>query len=305
MPVVGKDTTLSEKAEKTRNPKESLADEIYKDIFESNKQLENDKIAQKIVLSGQEGLGKTSLALALMVADLEEDEKIVYIGIDNSGSEIINNFFTKELHAGQILPFNPDSRTHNDKGVLVRDEERVLEKVTTTSGVIKNAIDEGIKVRGVIVDGISFLLEYAEAKMRMERNLDADSGTQLNLWKIRAKFFREFTSAYMALDIPVIFVSHEDFAPEFTEVGKQLASVKKRLIEECGVRILLSQQTNSENNHVQDYKATIKKNRSNGRIIGKTSTFMSINVEKGIIETHYDELKDLIFPQIDEVENEE
>ena len=240
MPVVGKDTTLSEKAEKTRNPKESLADEIYKDIFESNKQLENDKIAQKIVLSGQEGLGKTSLALALMVADLEEDEKIVYIGIDNSGSEIINNFFTKELHAGQILPFNPDSRTHNDKGVLGRDEERVLEKVTTTSGVIKNAIDEGIKVRGVIVDGISFLLEYAEAKMRMERNLDADSGTQLNLWKIRAKFFREFTSAYMALDIPVIFVSHEDFAPEFTEVGKQLASVKKRLIEECGVRILLS-----------------------------------------------------------------
>ena len=56
---------------------------------------------------------------------------------------------------------------------------------------------------------------------------------------------------------------------------------------------------------MQDYKATIKKNRSNGRIIGKTSTFMSINVEKGIIETHYDELKDLIFPQIDEVENEE
>ena len=37
MPVVN--TTLSEQAEKTRNPQESLFDEIYKDIFESNKQV--------------------------------------------------------------------------------------------------------------------------------------------------------------------------------------------------------------------------------------------------------------------------
>ena len=295
---------LTEKAEKTRQPQESLADEIYKDIFESNKQVQNDKVAQKIVLSGQEGLGKTSLALSLLVADLAEDEKIVYVGIDNSGSEIINNFFTKEFHAGQILPFNPDARKFNDRGVLVRDEERVLEKVTTTSSVIKKAIDNGINVKGVIVDGISFLLEYAEAKMRMERNLDADSGTQLNLWKIRAKFFREFTSAYMALDIPVFFVSHEDFAEEYTEPGKELSSVKKRLIDECGVRILLGKRTNPENAHVEDYYAEIKKNRSDGLIVGKKTIFMSLNHEKGIAETNYTELKNLIFPQIDEVDGE-
>ena len=295
---------LQEKAEKTRNPQESLADEIYKDIFESNKQVKNDKVAQKIVLSGREGLGKTSLALSMLLSDIKEDEKVVYVGIDNSGSEIINNFFEKELHAGQVLPFNPDARKYNDRGVLIRDEERVLEKVTTTSSVIKKAMDNGINVKGVIVDGISFLLEYAEAKMRMERNLDADSGTQLNLWKIRAKFFREFTSAYMALDIPVIFVSHEDFAPEYVEPGKELSSVKKRLIEECGVRILLNKKVNPENNHVEDYIAEIKKNRSNGRIVGKTSTFMSMNIEKGIIETDYKEITDLIFPQIDEVESE-
>ena len=66
MAVIGKgETTLDEKAEKTRNPKESLADEIYNDIFESNKQVENDKVAQKIVLSGKNGLGKTSIFNAL------------------------------------------------------------------------------------------------------------------------------------------------------------------------------------------------------------------------------------------------
>ena len=298
MPVVD----LEEQAEKTRNPKESLFDEIYSAIFESNKQVENDTIAQKIVLSGKNGFGKTSLALALLTEDLADDEKIVYVGIDNSGSEIINKFFKKELHAGQLLPFNPDARKLNDRGVWVRDEERVLEKVTTTSSVIKQALDNGIKVKAVIVDGISFLLEYAEAKMRMERNLDADSGTQLNLWKIRAKFFREFTSAYMALDIPVIFVSHEDFAEEYTEPGKELSSVKKRLIDECGVRILLGKRANSENNHVEDYYATIKKNRSNGLIVGKESVFMSFNNDADIAETNYKDLKDLIFPQINEVE---
>ena len=300
MPVV----QLDEQAEKTRNPQESLEDEIYSQIFESNKQVENDTIAQKIVLSGKNGFGKTSLALALLIEDLAEDEKIVYVGIDNSGSEIINKFFKKELHAKQILPFNPDSRTKNEKGVVIRDEEGVLEKVTTTSAVVKKAIDNGIKVKAVIVDGISFLLEYAEAKMRMERNLDADSGTQLNLWKIRAKFFREFTSAYMALDIPVIFVSHEDFAEEYTEPGKELSSVKKRLIDECGVRILLGKRTNPENAHVEDYYAEVKKNRSDGLIVGKKTIFMSLNHEKGIAETNYTELKNLIFPQIDEVDGE-
>ena len=287
---------LTEKAEKTRNPQESLEDEIYSQIFESNKQLEQDKIAQKIVLSGKNGLGKTSLALALLSDGLEDDEKIVYVGIDNSGNEIINKFFKKELHSGQLLPFNPDARKFNDRGVSVRDEERVLEKVTTTSSVIKKAIDNGIKVRGVIVDGISFLLEYAEAKMRMERNLDADSGTQLNLWKIRAKFFREFTSAYMALDIPVIFVSHEDFAEEYIEPGKELSSVKKRLIDECGVRILLNKKGNPDNSHVTDYIAEVKKNRSDIFTVGKTVVFMSANNEKDIAETNYIELKNLIFP---------
>ena len=300
MPVV----QLDEQAEKTRNPQESLEDEIYSQIFESNKQVENDTIAQKIKKKKKNGFGKTSLALALLIEDLAEDEKIVYVGIDNSGSEIINKFFKKELHAKQILPFNPDSRTKNEKGVVIRDEEGVLEKVTTTSAVVKKAIDNGIKVKAVIVDGISFLLEYAEAKMRMERNLDADSGTQLNLWKIRAKFFREFTSAYMALDIPVIFVSHEDFAEEYTEPGKELSSVKKRLIDECGVRILLGKRTNPENAHVEDYYAEVKKNRSDGLIVGKKTIFMSLNHEKGIAETNYTELKNLIFPQIDEVDGE-
>lgn len=290
---------LSQKAEETRNAQVSLEDEIYNLIFESNKQVENDKIAQKILLSGENGLGKTSLSLALFTEDIGENDVIVYVGIDNSGSEIISRFFSKEAQGGHILPFNPDATKITDSGAAVKDEERVLEKVTSTAAAIKKAMDNGINVTGVVVDGVSFLLEYAESKMRLEKNIAPDGGTPTSVWKIRAKAFREFTSAYMSLDIPVIFITHEDFMPERVEAGKELSSVKKRLLDECGVRIILSKRESSDNNHVTDYIAEIKKNRSDIFAVNKAVTFMSANNEEKIAETNYKELKDLIFPSTD------
>lgn len=286
-------------AEETRNPQVSLEDEIYNLIFESNKQTETDKVAQKILLSGENGLGKTSLALALLLQDIKEDEKIVYVGIDNSGSEIISCFFMDEAQKGQILSFNPDASKVTETGASVKDEERVLERVTSTAAAIKKAINSGIKVKGVVVDGVSFLLEYAESKMRLEKNIAPDGGTPTHVWKIRSKAFREFSSAYMALDIPVIFISHEDFMPERVEPGKDLSSVKKRLLDECGVRIILDRKNNPDNNHVTDYIADVKKNRSDIFAVGKTVTFMTANNEKNIAETNYEELYNLIFPSND------
>ncbi len=292
---------LSEKAEETRNAQTSLADDIYKIMFESKKQVEDDKVAQKIVLSGENGLGKTSLALTMFTSDLKDDEVVIYIGIDNSGNEIINKFFKKELHSGQIISFNPDATTINERGASVKDEERVLENVTSTAAAVKKALENGIKVRGVIVDGVSFLLEFAESKMRMEKNIAPDGGTPTHVWKIRAKYFRAFSSAYMALDIPVIFITHQDFLPELTEPGKTFPAVKERLIDECGVRVVLTKKSSAENNHVEDYIAEVKKNRSDIFSVNKPVVFMSVNSEEGVVDTNYEAVKDLIFPSSDEV----
>ena len=287
---------LNKKAEETRDAQTSLADDIYKTIFESKKQVQDDKVAQKIVLSGENGLGKTSLALTMFTSDIKDDECVIYIGIDNSGNEIINKFFKKELHSGQILTFNPDATTVNDRGASVKDEERVLENVTSTAAAVKKALDNGIKVKGVIIDGVSFLLEFAESKMRMEKNIAPDGGTPTHVWKIRAKYFRAFTSAYMSLDIPVIFVTHQDFLPEIVEPGKSFPAVKERLIDECGVRIVLSKKQSADNNHVEDYIAEVKKNRSDIFSVNKPVTFMSVNSEDSTVDTNYEAVKDLIFP---------
>lgn len=287
---------LNKKAEQTRDAQVSLADEIYETIFTAKKQVEDDKVAQKIVLSGENGLGKTSLALTMFTSDLKDDECVIYIGIDNSGNEIINKFFKKELHAGQVISFNPDATTVNDRGASVKDEERVLENVTSTAAAVKKALENGIKVKGVIVDGVSFLLEFAESKMRMEKNIAPDGGTPTHVWKIRAKYFRAFTSAYMSLDIPVIFVTHQDFLPELVEPGKSFPAVKERLIDECGVRIVLSKKQSADNNHVEDYIAEVKKNRSDIFSVNKPVTFMSVNSEDSTVDTDYEAVKDLIFP---------
>ena len=288
--MIGK--TLEKKAENTRKTSESLKDEAYRIMFESDEQTKTDKIYKKILMSGDNGTGKTSLALFLMTYNLADDECVIYIDVDRSGAEIIQKFFNEKEINHQIRSFKPVATVERD-GAIVTDGEGMVNLVTSTSAAIQQAIDNGIKVKGVIIDGISFLLEFAEDKMRLDKGLDVDSGTQLNAWKIRSKFFREFTSAYMALDLPVIFISHEDFIPEGAE---KFASVKKRLISECSMRITVTKENSLENPHIANYNMIVNKNRSDIFAVGRSVTFMTVNNETEKIENNYEDAYKLIFP---------
>ena len=288
--MIGK--TLEKKAESTRKTSESLKDEAYRIMFESDEQTKTDKIYKKILMSGDNGTGKTSLALFLMTYNLADDECVIYIDVDRSGAEIIQKFFNEKEINHQIRSFKPVATVERD-GAIVTDGEGMVNLVTSTSAAIQQAIDNGIKVKGIIIDGISFLLEFAEDKMRLDKGLDVDSGTQLNAWKIRSKFFREFTSAYMALDLPVIFISHEDFIPEGAE---KFASVKKRLISECSMRITVTKENSLENPHIANYNMIVNKNRSDIFAVGRSVTFMTVNNETEKIENNYEDAYKLIFP---------
>lgn len=288
--MIGK--TLEKKAESTRKTSESLKDEAYRIMFESDEQTKTDKIYKKILMSGDNGTGKTSLALFLMTYNLADDECVIYIDVDRSGAEIIQKFFNEKEINHQIRSFKPVATVERD-GAIVTDGEGMVNLVTSTSAAIQQAIDNGIKVKGVIIDGISFLLEFAEDKMRLDKGLDVDAGTQLNAWKIRSKFFREFTSAYMALDLPVIFISHEDFIPEGAE---KFASVKKRLISECSMRITVTKENSLENPHIANYNMIVNKNRSDIFAVGRSVTFMTVNNETEKIENNYEDAYKLIFP---------
>jgi 5S rRNA maturation endonuclease (ribonuclease M5) len=290
---------IANAAIKTNKSREKLSETIFKEIFKSNKKKQDAKINKKILLSGENGTAKTSLSLSLLTRDLKDDEIIIYIDIDNSGKEIIQIFYEEYYQRDQIKIYNPNEFKTNQKGASVKDEEAVVNNVTSAAQTVRMALDQGINIKGVIVDGVSFLLEFAESKMRLERNLDADSGAQLAIWKIRNKFFREFSSAYMDLDVPVVFISHADFIPELAQDDK-FASVKQRLIDECSMRITLTRETEGS---IDNYVATIQKDRGDIFLVNKRHVFMRVNNVEDTIETQYDELFDLIFPTINKQEN--
>lgn len=92
--MIGK--TLEKKAESTRKTSESLKDEAYRIMFESDEQTKTDKIYKKILMSGDNGTGKTSLALFLMTYNLADDECVIYIDVDRSVQKLFKSFLMKK-----------------------------------------------------------------------------------------------------------------------------------------------------------------------------------------------------------------
>ena len=58
----------------------------------------------------------------------------------------------------------------------------------------------------------------------------------------------------------------------------------------------MSKKQSADNNHVEDYIAEVKKNRSDIFSVNKPVTFMSVNSEDSTVDTHYEDIVNLIFP---------
>ena len=290
--------------ESTRKPKKALKEEIFEILFNDEEEQKKKEINKKILISGMNGTAKSSLSLALATYDLKEDEVIIYVDIDNSGFEIVQEFYFDHYQNRQIRIYNPD-KTHEVNGITVKDEEKVVGASGSAAQSIKDAIAAGYKIKAVIVDGISFLLEYCESIMRIDKDKAADEGISMGAWKIRNKAFRDFSSPYMALPVPVIFVSHEDFIREIAEdEGKKFASVKQRFIDECSVRMVLEKRENN-NPDITDYYAVIKKNRSDVTKENQEFKFMSINRKTENIDFDATDLTRVIFPTIGDTKDVE
>ena len=95
--------TKGDVGESTRKAK-SLKEEIKEKIF----QMQQIPINKKVLMSGENGTAKSSLALGIMTYNLKPDEVIIYIDVDNSGLEIVQNFYSKEYNNNQILVYRPN-----------------------------------------------------------------------------------------------------------------------------------------------------------------------------------------------------
>lgn len=278
-------------AEKTRNPKESLVDENKALILKSNKEKDTLEDNRTILISGDNGTGKSTLALDLLCNDLKDDEMVIYISVDNSGKQLILDFFDDLWYNDNIKHLD----TYASKTVIKDgkpkeeiDEEGIMDNVIAQATAIKELLEEGVNIKGVIIDGVSFLLEFAEARMRLEKNLSPDQGVTMAAWKIRNKYFREFYLPYMNLPISVIFVSHADFIEKPTD--DDLSNVKKKFIDLCSNRI---ETYNAIKDNVSDFHAVIKKDRTLPCNVNSDLIFLSVNISKEMQEREEVFLEDL------------
>lgn len=317
---------LTKKAESTRSMKTSLKEQIKNIIIQGNNDISS--INKKIILTGENGTSKSSLSLALLTHDIQLPEKvpllnekgkevkdddgntimvwpeedlkdhdfIFYIDIDNSGHEIAEIFFKDYIDTRRVILWNPVQTTSTEEGATIVDRGETVSAIATAAATLQDMIAEGYKVKAVIIDGISFVLQYCEAFMRDEKGLGADEGAKHQVWKIRNDKFREFKDPFMALPLTVIFIGHEDFIPEYTPADQNFALVKQKLIDECSMRIILTKVQDPNNTHIQHYLATIKKDRSNVLVVDKDYIFMSVNNKKNVVETDHDKIFDAIFP---------
>lgn len=319
---------IAKKAEKTRASRTNLKDQIKDIITKGNQEI--SPINKKIILTGENGTSKSSISLKLLTAGMELPEKvpllnddgkkvkdedgnammvwpdedlkdhdfIFYVDVDNSGYEIASNFFSDYLDTRRIILWKPMQTTTTDEGSTIVDEGETVRAIATAAATLQELVSEGYKIKGVIVDGISFVLQYCEAFMRDEKGLGADEGAQHQIWKIRNDKFREFKDPFMALPVPVIFIGHEDFIPEYVQPGQNFASVKQKLIDECSMRIILNKEESTVAPGVEHYVATIKKDRSNVLVVNKQFIFMTVNGKEEVVDTDASDLIDAVFPQL-------
>lgn len=286
-------TDLKTVPDKTRQPKQDLADENYKLMFGGTSWKSIRQVNEKILIAGENSTGKTSLALNLALHDIKDDEIVMYVEIDNSGAQLIKTYYLDYVENEQLRPMNAVATKVDESGKTILLEEKTVNNAASFATVAQMALDNGFKIKTIIIDGLSFLLKYCEAVMRIDKRKAVDDGIPMGAWKVRNDKFTKFYSPFMLLPTSVIFLAHEDFVREMAEDGK-FANVKQLFIDECSIRIITERRANA-NPDVEDYVAIIKKHRADVTKTNKEYKFFSVNNKSSKTDTNIDELANVIF----------
>lgn|SRR5574344_1037604 len=280
---------FKEKAEQTHKPRKTLKDDI-KEILMQNNIDSNPSTPKNVLCLGADSTGKTGSVISMLLNNINDDECIVVIDIDNSSLEIITEFNSEAFRNNQIKRYNPYATMVNDNGISVIDHQGMVDNLRSAAQAIGEIAEEQ-KIKAVIIDGVSFLLESCENLMREEKNLDADSGANTNFWKIRAKNFRECTEVFLQLPIDCYFIGHDDFIRQPDDI--KFAAVKQRLHSSCSHRIIYKKEEDVKNPHVINFIAMIDKDRSNILNVKKEVIFASANNEDNTYTWNANKIMDL------------
>lgn len=265
---------FEQQQQKTRKPKKSLK-EIIKEQFENSAEMANPNTPKNVLCIGKDATGKTGSVLSSLLDDIKDDEKIAVIDIDNSAIGIIKEFHLSKYQSGNILYLNPFCTIEERDGNTSINYKGTIDNIRTAAQVIQDYMDEGVKIKAVVLDGISSLLEFCEYYMREEKNLDVDAGVQMNFWKVRNRVFREATTVYLKMPVDAYFIAHDDFIK--TNDDGTLSSVKQRLHDECSHRLQYYKDFQPSNQNIVEFTCIMTKDRTDITNVEREIIFATTN----------------------------
>ena len=201
-----------EEAEKTRTPKKSLKDEMKDRLF-NNPIILPDSVPSFIMFIGGDGTGKSGLALATLTKEaVKAGKKLVVVDADGGTLPLILEHHRKAVASGNIIYYDPIQwKEDEETGRPVRDYDATIDQINAIAIATKEEHEENKNIQGVILDGGSVLLKETESIMRLEKELDVDSGVTYSFWKLRSRLFLEMLSLYKNLPFDSIVTFHTDF----------------------------------------------------------------------------------------------
>lgn len=276
---------------KTRKPRKSLAESLKEQFQMPNEPL-SEQNYDNILIVGKPSTLKSGSVLSHLLDDIDEDEKIFVLDIDGSSFKLIKDFHKEKYENNQIIYHDPYvTKTERTSRHNVIDYMGTIENVKGAAGAIEMMLEEGEKIKAVVVDGLSLLLLFAEFQMREEKNLKEDEGFDQRIYKIRQRYFNDATTMFVRLKLPVYFIAHHDF---LQNKEGQLASVKSKLHGDVDNILVYTEIPNASNSNVIDFQAQILKDRGNILNIERKVKFATVNNEQDVLDYHPNKAFDLI-----------
>jgi hypothetical protein len=265
-------------AKKTRKPKTSLVEDMKKKLFEGPTILP-ERVPSCVIIYGQDGTGKTGLALSILTEEeVKEGKKIVIIDLDAGNLPIMMEHHRDKITAGAMVYENPMRWGEDSEGKPLLDYQATFDNINAIALAALEEHKEKGNIKAIILDGGSKLLKYAEQEMRVVKELDAGAGAEWNFWKIRNKIFLETLELFKSLPFDKYFIFHDDFLPVPKEPGKKVSYVILMTNQMMYQKIFTERRDLGPK---VEYKATIHKSKYDIAQEGRSVVFAEVDKQTG------------------------
>jgi len=183
------------------------------------KPLSSSKIC--CLLYGKDGTGKSGIAFDYLTEeDIKAGYKLWIIDLDGGSIPLLTAYHSSKRDC--ITVIDPLELKHSKTGTEI-DYLMTFAKV---KAIVRYVRDHHIeqKIKGIVFDGLTTALDYAEQQMRLDKNIDVDGGVQLRYWLNRNKLFLETLEQIRCMPIAKFFIGHENF---IMKAGQNSAVIEK------------------------------------------------------------------------------